>query len=114
MSEERAQAAAQGWGGDRYTLLRDDEGRLLIAIRFSWDTVEDADEFFQSYLDLVVEKSQGQWKLARTNENMRLWIGDDISVHLALAASGTLLVIGPDLATVETILKEISNSTAEE
>ena len=79
MSEDQADGAATGWRGDRYALMKDAQDRLLIAMRFSWDTVEDAEEFFRAYLDLADEKSQGQWETIRAEENERLWEGEDIA-----------------------------------
>ena len=108
LSKGQAVAAAEGLGGDRYALFRDDGGRPLIAMRFSWDTVEDADEFFQAYLDFAGWKGQGRWTLVETGENTRLWVGEDISVHLSLEGDRTLVIIGPAQAVVEMVLKGIS------
>ena len=113
LTAAKAVAAAEGWGGDRYSLLNDDQGRSLIAIRYSWDTVEDADEFFQAYLDFVHEKSQGQWELVEMAEDMRLWVGINSSSYLALEGVTALLVIGPDRATVEAVANKIPGFAAE-
>lgn len=37
--------AATGWGGDRYRLAEDANGRLAFVLRTAWDTPNDADEF---------------------------------------------------------------------
>lgn len=112
LTGDKAQVAAQGWGGDRYVLLKDSEDRLVIAIRFSWDTVTDAIEFFQVYLDFVEEKSRGEWDLLQTEGRSRFWVGEDISVYVALEDDDAVLVIGPDRATVETLVEEISQSSS--
>ena len=106
----RAAEAAQGWGGDRYTLLNDDQGRPLIAMRFSWDTPEDAGEFFQAYQELADAKGEGQWELVNTGDAERQWVGSDIGVHLSREDDGTLVIIGPDQATVGAAFAEISHS----
>ena len=98
-------------GGDRYALLKDELGKTLIAMSFSWDTREDALEFFRSYLDLVEQKGEGEWELVETDGGMRLWVGNDIGLHLSLEGDGTLVIIGPDQATVEAALRGISNPT---
>ena len=110
LSEDQAEAAAQGWGGDRCTLMKDDQGRILIVIRFSWDTVRDAHEFFQAYLDLVDVKSQGRWDLVDAAEGRRLWVAEDMSAYLAMEGDDTLLLIGPDRVTVEAILQVIADT----
>jgi DNA-binding transcriptional MerR regulator len=45
-----AQAAAAGWGGDRFqTFRRDNDGALFLGMRTAWDTQADAVEFFNAY-----------------------------------------------------------------
>ena len=105
--EDQAESAAEGWDGDRYALFKDDQGSLVMAMRFSWDTVEDADEFFQAYLDFVAAKSQGEWELVETDTNLRLWVGEDISVFLGFAGGDSVVVIGPDRSTVEDVVAQI-------
>ena len=105
LTGDKAHAAAQGWGDDRYALLKDNQDRLAIAVRFSWDTVPDAIEFFQAYLDFVEEKSQGEWDLLQTEGTARFWVGEDIAVYIALEDADAILVIGPDRGTVETLVE---------
>ena len=105
LSQDRASRAAAGWGGDRYALLKDDRNRLLIAMRFSWDSEEDATEFFEAYLDLVGEKSRGQWDLIESQDSLRLWTGEDISLYVSSDDKRSLVVIGPDVATVRSVLE---------
>ena len=107
LDEVRANEAAAGWGGDRYALYGDGRGRLLMGTRFSWDTVADAQEFFDAYRDLVARKSGGAWVLTETGPNVRSWVGQDTSVHLAIEGDDTLVVIGPDRATVEAAVAAI-------
>ena len=114
LTDQMAKDAAGGWGGDRYVLLRDDQAETLLAMRFSWDTLADAAEFYQAYIDLVGEKSQGRWELVETGRDLRLWVGDSISVDLSLEADNTLVVIGPDRATVDIVADEISGPPAQE
>ena len=109
LPEERAEAVAQGWGGDRYVLLNDDQDRLFIAMSFSWDSEADALEFFQAYFDFSIQKSKGQWELVEKDEGVRFWTGYDTSVYLAIEGDNTLVVIGPERTTVEAALAEIPN-----
>ena len=64
LAEDQAESAAEGWGGDRFALLKDDQARRLMVIRFSWDASEDAYEFFQAYLEVADSKGvrrQNKW-----------------------------------------------------
>lgn len=52
-----AEAVAAGWNGDRYAVLkRKDSDALLLLLRTSWDTVEDATEFTAAYRRLLAVK----------------------------------------------------------
>jgi PKD repeat protein len=44
-------AAAAGWDGDRYVFLKDAEGKRVLALSSVWDSVWDASEFFNTYID---------------------------------------------------------------
>ena len=46
--------AAAGWGGDRFSFLEGPSGERALVIRFVWDTVEDARQFF----DLVSKNGE--------------------------------------------------------
>ncbi|MFQ5655301.1 MAG: hypothetical protein ACE5GW_11300 [Planctomycetota bacterium] len=48
---------AAGWGGDAYLVLEDAAGRLAVVLRTTWDTEEDAGEFFGAW-------SGTQWERA--------------------------------------------------
>ncbi len=112
LSEGRAIEAAAGWGGDAYTLLEDDGGRVLLAMRYSWDTTADAQEFFQAYLGFATLKSQGQWDLVETGDGLRLWVGEGISVSLETGGDDSTLIIGPDRESVEAARGELSASAS--
>jgi len=48
-----AQRAAAGWGGDAYSLWRDEAGQYRLAWRTVWDTESDAKEFYQALARLA-------------------------------------------------------------
>ncbi len=60
--------AAEGWGGDTYSVLKNEQtGKLAALISFNWDTTADADaalEAFRSYSDLRFGPVQpdGHWQ----------------------------------------------------
>ena len=108
-----ALAAAAGWGGDRYALWKDEQGRRLMVLLFSWDTAQDGKEFFQAYSDFVLGKGGGDWEPSLIEGNVRLWETDEFAVYLAAQEGATLVVIGPDRATVELVPPEIPGFSAE-
>jgi hypothetical protein len=44
-----ARAAAEGWGGDRYSVLESGQGRTAYVWYTTWDTERDAVEFLEAY-----------------------------------------------------------------
>ena len=107
-----ALVAGEGWGGDRFTLLKDDADRSLMAIRSSWDTEADALEFFQTYIALVEGGAHGLLEATQTEEGRRVWSGDDRTINLSLAGDVTLVVMGPDSATVEAAVAAVDAAAA--
>jgi hypothetical protein len=105
-SEDTAESASEGWGGDRYIVLKDDQDRRLIAMLYSWDSEQDAAEFFQVYLEFVDVKSEGLWNVITSDFNERMWQGQDIGVYLRTKGSETLVIVGPDEETVRAVASE--------
>ncbi len=42
--------AAPGWGGDRYAVIKRDDGSTIAFIATTWDTAKDAQEFHDAYV----------------------------------------------------------------
>jgi hypothetical protein len=76
-----AAGAAEGWGGDRVTLLDGPDGAWAIALSTAWDTPEDAREFSAAASGVV--SSLGAGKVAPG--------GDDRSVIVLLGSSVDVL-----------------------
>jgi hypothetical protein len=105
-SEDTAELASEGWGGDRYIVLKDDQDRRLATMLYSWDSEQDAAEFFQAYLEFVEVKSEGLWNVITFDFNERMWQGQDIGVYLRATGSETLVIVGPDEETVRAVASE--------
>ena len=73
----RAAAAAAGWGGDRYVLLRGPRGAYALIIRTIWDNAEDAEEF-DTAVRAIVPKLPGTARLHASDAN-----GPELDVSLA-------------------------------
>ena len=50
-----ADAAAEGWGGDRVRIATGPDGAFAAAWRLQWDTPEDADQFALAYEAVIAE-----------------------------------------------------------
>ncbi len=54
---------AQGWAGDRYSVLQNEAGQRALIWLTKWDTLQDAKEFFDGYHQLLLKKYPGMtWK----------------------------------------------------
>ena len=79
----------------------------MMTLLFSWDTADDALEFFQSYVELARINGEGTWALVQSGEDFRLWVDEGISVYVGLEGDSTLVIIGPDRGIVESVLGEL-------
>ena len=101
VDQELASSAAEGWGGDRYTLLKDDRDRWMIAMLHSWDSAVEAEEYFRVYAHFVDAKSQGLWESVVNVDGNLMWTGEDVAVYVAVHEGLTLTIVGPDPAAVD-------------
>ncbi|MGD8457911.1 MAG: hypothetical protein PVF83_16145, partial [Anaerolineales bacterium] len=54
ISMEEAHSAAAGWGGDRMKIYYDDVAdEFVISTFWTWDSPEDADEFYNTFADFI-------------------------------------------------------------
>ena len=66
-----ANSIAQGWGGDRYTLLSGPGGEYALASLIVWDTAEDAREFYEV---MVETESVAEDSFLGLEDERVLWI----------------------------------------
>ncbi|NLG28279.1 MAG: hypothetical protein GX557_10235, partial [Chloroflexi bacterium] len=93
------EAAAEGWGGDAYVVLRNtDTGELALLLTTVWDTPAEASEFFRLYRALMAHRSGYVERVGslvgelstREWSNGTQWVRleqDGSSVTVAIAAS---------------------------
>ena len=107
LSEDTAQQAAAGWGGDHYEVyLNPQTAQTVLAAQWAWDTPQDAAEFKQAmsaYLDLrfrgVKADVPGQ----------ECWLAKGQMTCLYTSTEGSLLwLLGPDLSTIEQVRQAYS------
>jgi hypothetical protein len=57
IQKHTARNAADGWGGDKYATYEDSQSKdLLIAQYTNWDTVKDAQDFFDAYCERIEKR----------------------------------------------------------
>ncbi len=101
LDEDEVDLAATGWGGDRYAVyMNEGQDSLVMALRQSWDTPADAQEFADAYANYPVGLFGAN---AAGQENGGLcWQGQDV---ICLYATGdeTLIIRAPDTGIATTI-----------
>ena len=106
VSERSAAAAGAGWGGDGYILFEDTNGENLLVSLITWDSADDAEEFFDVFLDFTQERTDGSWEVSGDDSSRGMSLPGQ-SIRLSLEGRDTILIIGPDdqvVATVKTAL----------
>ncbi len=101
LSDETAQKAAAGWGGDHYRVYSDPEtGQSALVAQWVWDTPGDATEFQQAmnaYLDLRFRGSKLQVP------DQTCWSASRQTTCLYTSENGTLWVLAPSLDLINQV-----------
>ena len=100
--------AAAGWGGDRYAVYEGPKGEVLIASLSTWDTENDAREFFDAYVKRTELRYAGATLLSPTTqaEPRRSWQTSEGKVTIDLRGSRVLILEGtPDKFDVSSLQK---------
>jgi hypothetical protein len=88
-----AEKAAAGWDGDNLTFYeRDDE--YLFTWNINWDSPDDAQEFYSSFQEMMVETSVGK-------ENNNYWFAYGRYISIQLKENSTLIVSSDNETTVQ-------------
>jgi hypothetical protein len=103
---ERAAQAADGWEGDSFTLWQGPGDRQVFAWQIAWDTPRDVDEFLEAYSALLRRRVGASLAVEREDVNLRWYSGSAGSglIRKGRIADQTLVLWGPDKATVEKLL----------
>lgn len=115
LSDEEAEEAASGWGGDQYILMSNpDHGRLLLwEIRF--DSGSDADQFLETFRVFMRVATQGTDTRQEPQPTGNLWVTNGgKAVFLGKTSPAMLLVIGDEEDAVLEALAQLAISLMEQ
>ncbi|MDY6833354.1 MAG: PKD domain-containing protein [Chloroflexota bacterium] len=104
VDSEQASNAAEGWDGDRYAFLKDSDGRRLLVMNSVWDSVADAEEFFDSYIAYVNAKTCGACTLVLDGTNEKWWDTAESSIYLGMYEDEVVIIIAPDVPVAGQVL----------
>ncbi|NTU63563.1 MAG: hypothetical protein HGB05_09190, partial [Chloroflexi bacterium] len=101
LSDETAQQAAAGWGGDRYRVYYDPQtDQAALVAQWAWDTPADATEFEQAmsaYLDLRFRGAKSQVP------GQSCWSANRQTTCLYTSETGTLWVLAPEFELIDQV-----------
>ena len=103
MPPEQAAAAAAGWGGDRFVLLKGPEDKSLLASLVTWDTTGDAVEFAEALMSFTESRTAGTWDPVGQDGTDYVMKLPAQRIYFSVSEADTLLVIAPDDATLEAV-----------
>jgi len=109
LSRATADGAAAGWGGDRYRLYIDAEGRIVLALRLAWDTPADAAEFaaaYQGYAARLYDSAGFP-----VDEDTVCWYGEDVRC-LRRGMETAIVVRAPERALAAAVLAQVAAGEA--
>lgn len=103
LNDDNARIASEGWGGDQYQIYEDDSGRLLLLLFSTWDTPEDAVQFFNSYRVLLEQKYKNL-KVVQAEEHTRFrWNAEKEQIGLEIRDHDVVVIEGASAADYETL-----------
>jgi len=102
---EATEAAAAGWGGDKYAYLKNDDGEKILVIHSTWDEAADAQEFFDLYAanKAGIDINNNTWTLSANELNQKVWATDSLVTHLEITESDVLLIVAPNATTASLV-----------
>jgi len=106
LGSEEALMAAEGWEGDRGVLVvNEDEDRYAWVHRMSWDSVDNADEFYSFYVTFMTRAGTASHPV--DEQHRERWQDEDQVTYLGQSGQDTLLVLASDWETVDLLLAEL-------
>jgi tetratricopeptide (TPR) repeat protein len=99
--------AAEGWGGDAYTLLRDgDQGPYLLVMETVWDDQEEADQFLALYRVGMSHRAGFEEEVVSLTEDPTdfWWRSGDTVTGVRQDGETVRIVVGPDRSSIEAAL----------
>jgi hypothetical protein len=105
INEDQARRAAEGWGGDSYTVFYNDAtGGTALVARYAWDSNTDAGQFADAFREFASARFGNP---ATSDSGVAAW-ADASSYTLLSDSSGDIVwVLAPDQATANALLAAV-------
>jgi hypothetical protein len=107
LSIDRAIAACEGWGGDRYQVLTNEQGQLALVLRTAWDDQAAATRFFDAAATYANAIGGGDAALVEADQSHLRWQMAGRQFFLGRTGGEVLLLHAPDGATIDALLAQL-------
>ena len=108
-SPQAASIAAQGWGGDAYSLFEGPGGRGILVLATVWDSEQDAEQFFETVQRHTEARSGVGWEeSAIAPEAAILSLPDDRTVYAERKGARILQIYAPSAELVDTVRQAVA------
>ncbi len=92
--KQTARVAAEGWGGDQFTLYENEKGQMVLVHLSLWDTEADAEEFFQAYTLRVRKRYPAANERGGSPATERAYQTEEGETFLQLRGKAVLIIEG--------------------
>jgi len=102
-----AEAAAEGWGGDRYALLQQgSDGPHLLVIHTRWDDLDEAEEFWDLYRVCMAHRRdfKEHVKTVTGEVDSRWWMSGSHCAYAHIEDRCVTLIVGPRVDVVPAVV----------
>jgi hypothetical protein len=105
LGSEEALVAGEGWEGDSFLFLENEEqDRYALALRTTWDSTANAEEFFSSYLTFTQRDGAGSRVVDEPQR--KEWQFEGQVIYLSRQGQDVLLVLTSDEEIMDLVLPE--------
>jgi len=107
LKENTAYDAAEGWGGDKYTVFYNpDNGKTVMVLRTLWDTPSEADEFTDAFITYARDRFG---RPVENKPNFISWNGNTEIHQLHFNGAYTTWILAPNETMAASIWEAILN-----
>lgn len=104
-----AERAAAGWGGGRYALLQDGE-RAAVVFRTTWDSAQDAREFFDAYRRALRSRFGARGQVLADASDRQALAGDGLAALVTIQGQAVAVTLAPDEAIMNQLDQALAGS----
>jgi len=92
MDEDDVEAAAAGWGGNRYHYYSNPDGDKLLVQAYAWDSEKDAQEFLSAYVQYIQDRFEDEAEKESPIGAWMVWSTDEYTLGLKRDGENTYVL----------------------